>query len=933
LKTTAVFPDFLKKKLEYVVAFLSFLLFLGISLTVPGQKTEYGMYDTLMAIKPAVPERNDILMIDIDDPAIEQIGAWPWSRDVIADVLIRLREVGGKRAVFDIEYLTPGQAGVNRSFVKTEFPAEYSGVRNDILQYLKDFSDAIASKNISVSDVKDAGSQMSDYIDQQMKTLEGSITGHIFRDNDDYFAKALHYFGHAYLTINNLPINTNADTKPAIDYARSNLMFTNVVDKKNRIARETTFFRQEETPEKGISPAILPLLSKAYGAGFPNVIIDSDGVRRRIQLLTEYQGAYIGQLVFSPILGLLEPEKIIRNGQQLILVNALDPKDPEKGIRKNITIPLDEHGLFLINWLKKFYNDPKKADNTSFRHISIYAVKRCDEMEDKLIENLTSIEALGIKNAAGYLSYYKAVTDLHSSYRDLSVWKQGLLDGTRSDYDAYFTARTGFFSSYGKFLDGGYDTEIYATFDDYTKLSGDTLYAIMKSEIQNYFDIYRKEYKAFLAQFEKLSSACGGSFCIIGNTGTGSTDLGKNPFWKSYPNVGTHANIYNTVMNEQFIYPLPRWASWLFALLLCLLSALAYRKIKSLKFRIFYGMVSSISVFVIISFLFAVFRIYIEVFVPLLSVIVTFLAVSILRFVFSEQEKSFLRKAFTMYLSSDVVNEIVADPSRLKLGGQEKQITALFTDIKSFSTLSEKVTPEHLVQILNKYLTEMSDLILAQKGTIDKYIGDAIVSFFGAPLDLPDHASRACLAAVRMKQAEARLNEQLMASGEIPSPIYTRIGINSGPMVVGNMGTDNKMNYTIMGNEVNLAARLEGVNKMYATWILVSESTWSQTNGEFLGRKLDRVRVVGINTPVQLYNILAVRAEASGKMLALAEKFNTAVTAYHEKRFSDALILFSKCTEIDPDDAASVIFRDRMRDLLKNGIPADWSDVINMTSK
>jgi adenylate cyclase len=301
--------------------------------------------------------------------------------------------------------------------------------------------------------------------------------------------------------------------------------------------------------------------------------------------------------------------------------------------------------------------------------------------------------------------------------------------------------------------------------------------------------------------------------------------------------------------------------------------------------------------------------------------------------VFSEQEKNFLRKAFTTYLSSDVVDEIVNDPSRLKLGGQEKMITALFTDIKSFSTLSEKVTPEHLVHILNKYLTKMSDLVLEQKGTIDKYIGDAIVAFFGAPIDLPDHASRACLAAVRMKQAEKLLNEEMLANNETPSPIYTRIGVNTGPMVVGNMGTENKMNYTIMGNDVNLAARLEGVNKSYGTWILVSESTWNATNGMFLGRKLDRVRVVGINTPVQLYNILAVRSEADEKMVALVAMFDKAIDAYRERRIEDALGLFAKCREIDSDDAASGIFHERVKNLLMEGVPENWSDVINMTSK
>jgi len=152
-------------------------------------------------------------------------------------------------------------------------------------------------------------------------------------------------------------------------------------------------------------------------------------------------------------------------------------------------------------------------------------------------------------------------------------------------------------------------------------------------------------------------------------------------------------------------------------------------------------------------------------------------------------------------------------------------------------------------------------------------------------------------------------------------------------MVVGNMGTDNKMNYTIMGNDVNLAARLEGVNKQYGTWILVSESTWNATGGLFLGRKLDRVRVVGIDTPVQLYNIMAVRAEAKGNMVALADRFNFAMDAYRAKKFSDALLLFTKCAELEPEDAATQIYLDRVMDLLKNGVPDNWTDVINMTSK
>lgn len=933
LKKKPVYLDILKKKLEYITAFACLVLLIVLSLSKAGSVFELGLYDVLLDIKPEIEQRPEILLVDIDDYAIEQIGAFPWTRDIIADALIRLREVGGSKIVFDIEYLTSGQSGVNRDYVKTEFPAEYQSVHNEIVEYLGSFSEAIARSSIPLEAVPEYGSEMTLYIDQRMNDLSGSITGNIFRDNDEYFARAIRFFGNTYLTINYERINTNKEALELEKWAREHLLRMNVEDPSGLILRENLERLQDSEYDKGIAPAIKILISQARGAGFPNVIIDEDGVRRRIELLAEYEGAYVAQLVFSPILDILQPEKIVRKGQSLLLVNALNPDALDSGSRTTIRIPLDEKGRLLINWLKRVYTDSVHPQEGSFRHMSVYALYLADEMEEQLIDNLKRISEISVKNAQGYLSYYDAVNWLLASYGDLSIWKESLLDGSRTDYDGYFTARNDFFTNYGEFLEGGFDTELYDTFADYSQRTGDGRYLEYSENIKKNWEIYRENYTQYQSQFGKLKETCDKSFCIIGWSGLGTSDLGVNPFKKSYPNVGTHANIYNTIMSREFINPLPQWVSWLAAFVFCLISALAFRRIKSLKGRIAYGGASVVVVFALIAALFVFSGMYLQVTVPLFSVLLTFIVITILKFVFSEQEKNFLRKAFTTYLSSDVVDEIVNDPSRLKLGGQEKMITALFTDIKSFSTLSEKVTPEHLVHILNKYLTKMSDLVLEQKGTIDKYIGDAIVAFFGAPIDLPDHASRACLAAVRMKQAEKLLNEEMLANNETPSPIYTRIGVNTGPMVVGNMGTENKMNYTIMGNDVNLAARLEGVNKSYGTWILVSESTWNATNGMFLGRKLDRVRVVGINTPVQLYNILAVRSEADEKMVALVAMFDKAIDAYRERRIEDALGLFAKCREIDSDDAASGIFHERVKNLLMEGVPENWSDVINMTSK
>jgi len=933
--------EIVKKKLEYVVAFAVAAFFILLSLTPAIEKIDYILYDALLAIKPEIPERPEILLLNIDDGAIEEVGAWPWSRDVMAEVLIRMREGGATTAVFDIEYLNPGQTGVNPDYVKTRLPEEYQGMRREITENLSLFAKAIADRSIPASAADEYGNELVAYVDPLMGDVYGSITSNIFRDNDKYFASALRFFGNAYLTVNSNELNKNEDAVEATAFALERFLRSDVVDPAGRIKRDNERTRKESQSivVYGITPAIRPLLEGARGLGFPNVVVDSDGVRRRIELLAEYEGHYAPQLVLAPILDVLEPSKIVRKANRLVLVGARDPKNPSSPARRDISIPLDRKGRLLINWLKRPFDASGDSDaaankrDRSFRQMGAYSLIFLDRVEASLIEKLGLFADLSVRDASGFLGYHDAALYLKSRYADLARWRAGLIAGERDDHESYFADRKIFFSEYGQFLDGGFDTELYETIERVRAATGTDKYDETLGFIRQLFEKSREDYAIYLSGWERASRELSGAFCVIGHTATGSTDLGINPFAKSYANVGTHANIYNTIMTGEYITPLPRWASWLVALAFCYLVALAFRKIGTLGWRLVGGLVATVLVFCVVALLFSVPRVYVELFVPLLSVFVSFLLISILRFIFSEQEKSFLRKAFTMYLSSDVVDEIVEDPSILRLGGQEKRITALFTDIKSFSSLSEKVSPERLVEILNRYLTVMSDIVLEQKGTIDKYIGDAIVSFFGAPLDLPDHATRACLAAVRMKEAERDLNAELYETGQIPMPILTRIGINTGAMVVGNMGTNNKMNYTIMGNDVNLAARLEGVNKQYGTWTLVSESTWNETGGLFLGRKLDRVRVVGIETPVQLYNLMGVRSEADDRSIELAERFNAAIDLYRARKFSDAAVAFAKCAELDPEDGASRAFLERVRGMTKAGVADGWTDVLTMTTK
>jgi len=292
-----------------------------------------------------------------------------------------------------------------------------------------------------------------------------------------------------------------------------------------------------------------------------------------------------------------------------------------------------------------------------------------------------------------------------------------------------------------------------------------------------------------------------------------------------------------------------------------------------------------------------------------------------------------LNKAFSTYLSEDVVKEIIDDPAKLQLGGIKRHMTAMFTDIRDFTKISEALSPEKLVEMLNHYLSAMSNVILDQKGTIDKYEGDAILAFFGAPHKLPDHALRTCTAAILMKRLEKEVNKLLTEKELCPLPVFTRIGINTGEMLVGNMGTQKKMNYTVIGNEVNLAARLEGVNKQYGTRIIASESTINETGGKLLSRKLGWIRVVGISKPVRIHEVLELTRNADPSLQKLVELFHNALNIFESRDWKNAESAFNTVLEQFPDDAPSKLYLKYCKNYLENPPADNWDGVFDMREK
>ncbi|MBF0135642.1 MAG: adenylate/guanylate cyclase domain-containing protein [Magnetococcus sp. DMHC-1] len=308
-----------------------------------------------------------------------------------------------------------------------------------------------------------------------------------------------------------------------------------------------------------------------------------------------------------------------------------------------------------------------------------------------------------------------------------------------------------------------------------------------------------------------------------------------------------------------------------------------------------------------------------------------FLVINLRAFLLERGQKTMIKSAFGQYLSPKVVDILVKDPSKLTLGGEQREMTAFFSDVAGFSSISEKLTPTELVQLLNEYLTAMCNIISEFDGTVDKFEGDAIIAFWGAPLDQPDHAKLACYTSIDMQKYMVELRERLTREGR---PLMkVRIGLNSGPMVVGNMGSKQRMDYTIMGDAVNLAARLEGANKFYSTFTMLSQFTYKQAEPFIDARQLDVVRVVGKKEPVGIYQLLDRKGQVTGALADCVAQYNKGLEKYRAMDFAGALQEFTKALTIIADDGPSLTYQQRCQEYLQNPPPPDWDRVFQFTSK
>lgn len=430
-----------------------------------------------------------------------------------------------------------------------------------------------------------------------------------------------------------------------------------------------------------------------------------------------------------------------------------------------------------------------------------------------------------------------------------------------------------------------------------------------------------------------------GKMVFVGSTVPEHQDLWITPFIDAgfesgvvlTPGVEIHSHAVDTILHQRFIRVIPIWVNYLLILLAGVGVTLLTTRLKARMG----GLVGLIIVAVIGAtgfLLFFKFSLWMWVISPTMAALMAYSGSTVALYLAEIQEKARIRAIFQSYVSSSVVNELIAHPELLSLGGEERELTVLFSDVVGFTTISEGLTPTQLVSILNEYLTVMTEIVMEHDGIIDKYEGDAMMAEFGAPVPYSDHALKACKAALQMQRS---LDELRREWDRLEKPmLYSRIGVNTGMMLVGNLGSHHIMDYTVMGDNVNLASRLEGANKIWGTNICISEMTYDQLHGEMICRELDLIRVKGKTKPVKVFEVLETTdIGIPAGLESLLERYEMGVQFYRNREFGDALDLFHDILGLDPDDGPSRVHQERCYEYLSNPPSDEWDGVFEMKTK
>ena len=417
---------------------------------------------------------------------------------------------------------------------------------------------------------------------------------------------------------------------------------------------------------------------------------------------------------------------------------------------------------------------------------------------------------------------------------------------------------------------------------------------------------------------------------FVGFTAPGLFDLKPTPVSSVTPGMSVHATLLANLLHRDFRVRVSPYLALGLALALALAMAVTVLLVPGLwqlaLLLLAYGGVLALLVF-------TSFRhsLWLDGVLLASSLGLSFAVSTVFSYATEGRQKRQIKQAFSHYMSDLLVQDLLKHPEKLRLGGEKRVLTVFFSDLAGFTSMSEKLTPEEVVTLLNRYLTAMTDIILASGGIIDKYEGDAIMAFWGAPLPQEDHAARGCLAALENQTRLAELRQEFIRTG-LP-PVFARIGINTGEMIIGNLGSSQRFDFTVIGDSVNLASRLEGAGKEYGTAILISEETYLQAQGAVEVRELDLLQVKGKQMPVRVYELMARKGGLDPDQRRGCELFAEGLALYRKQDWDEAVRRLQQVLGLNPEDGPAKAFIRRCQAYKENPPGPGWNGVYRLTTK
>jgi adenylate cyclase len=863
--------EFIEKKgfSGVLIAVLSFIFILLFSSTDFYETFELRLYDIRFKLKPSVNEWNDLKFLDINEQSITNIGKYPWPRHYYATALTVLKEIGAKQVTFDMEFPDPSPKEVDLNTLnKLRIKAE-------------------KKYRIDADELKK-----------------------VILDNDNVFAEGVKGFHRVIL-----PYHFQKDIIDYYDISEENMEeIRNARELFNKVAsivvpkeKLNDFSSLSDSQIKDAALPIPKLINAANRFGFTDSEVDADGVARKKRLIRFFQDRIyfdLGLVMLMDVCGVEKENIVINVGKNIILKNAINPVT---FIKKDIIIPIDEKGRMLINWAGTGPYMQSFKPHIPFDAILEYAdIKK--EIHDFFDEQEISS---GSKERSQFYG------ELEKNYKELNIaadltYKKKIIKNINEIKSKIFKIEQGYASTITK---------------EIKQIEGK-----LKNNKNSELEANLNQYKNYLKGINIVLSveSLRDKICIAGLVATGTQDIGATPTDNEYWMVGTYHNIVNTILNESFIIKISYLMNLLIIIILTLIMGIGVQRLNARK-----SLFSIAAALIVINLInigvFALFNIWFDQLGANLAVFLPSFIIAGIKLMKEEGQKRYIKSAFSRYLAPAVIEKIIESPKALELGGEEQTISIFFSDIAKFSTISEKLTPPELVQLLNEYLSEMTNIILSHNGTVDKYIGDAIMAFYGAPLPYEDHARRCCMAAIDMKKKLKDMQDSWRDQNR--DILKVRMGMNTGKAVVGNMGSNTQMGYTAMGDAVNLASRLEGVNKVYSTYAIISGSTYEHVKDIVDVRKLDTIRVMGKEEPIVIYELLGEKDKLPDKMYGMIEKYNKALDSFAKWEWKNAISFFQQGLKIVKDDGPSLYYIDRCEKYIRRPPSKDWDGVYKMTSK